>query len=67
MPTDDNYRVVFMAATGRENDDYEVIHFYRYLFVVSYMKTNLVISTHLDCTIAFGCCRFKSQIGQHRV
>ncbi|CAB3245648.1 unnamed protein product [Arctia plantaginis] len=36
MPTDENYRVVFIVATGREHEDYQLIHFYRYLFVIIY-------------------------------
>lgn len=41
-PTEDNYRVVIVQATGEEHDDFEVILFYRYLIVVSCFKSVLV-------------------------
>ncbi|CAB3222188.1 unnamed protein product [Arctia plantaginis] len=35
-PTEDNYRVVLVQATGEEHDDFEVILFYRYLIVIGH-------------------------------
>ncbi|XP_075983942.1 uncharacterized protein LOC142981731 [Anticarsia gemmatalis] len=40
-PTKDNYRILFVKATGGDDQDFELIYLYRYLMVVTqYLVTN---------------------------
>ncbi|XP_075983985.1 alpha-tocopherol transfer protein-like [Anticarsia gemmatalis] len=40
-PTADNYRVIFIVATGEDDKEYQLIQFYRYIIVLShYLVTN---------------------------
>ncbi|XP_026737019.1 uncharacterized protein LOC113500424 [Trichoplusia ni] len=40
-PTDDNYRVIITSLTGQDDDDFQLISYYRYMFVLGeYMLHN---------------------------